>query len=121
MRRIYIAAPLKAASMAYGLANELRKKHEVVSTWHDTVETTEDPTDADTREDVWYDNMRDLSKADVVVFLWPDFAQPRSALVEVGIALERGLYVIWWGNKCLAEASTGVSYVDSYHDLEKAL
>ena len=92
--RVYLAAPLAHAHECRLVAMTLRTiGAEVCSSWHATTEKL-DPTDVDVRKAILRTNLADLDRATIVVALLHE-GTPRGALVEVGVALAKGMAVVW--------------------------
>lgn len=92
--RVYIAGCLERADEACDRAADLRAAGvEVVSHWHDTHpdRAAEEALAARPRADIAAANYGDIRRADAV--LWLADARSRGALVEIGIAVGRGLPV----------------------------
>jgi len=97
--RVYIAGCLERAAEACDRAADLRLAGvEVVSRWHDTRpdRAAEETLPVRSRADIAAANYGDIRRADAV--LWLADARSRGALVEVGIAVGRGLPVFAAGD-----------------------
>jgi nucleoside 2-deoxyribosyltransferase len=90
---VYIVAPIAESARAARVADELQScGYRVVSTWHDGGHTA-DPDDPEQRREIMRANMTCLRLADVVLAQL-DRGVSRCGLIEVGMALARGLPVI---------------------------
>lgn len=94
--RVYIAAPSEIAARAEAIGKSIvvkRPNAEIVSRWHQ-LEVPKYPTDASMRAEAVAMNISDILRATTFVLL-TDVGTPRSAWVELGIALAQKIFTIW--------------------------
>jgi hypothetical protein len=92
---IYIAASLKAKSVAARWAHAARAHRLVVaSTWQDDPAVDVDPVDDLARAQIIDRSVREIESAACVVVL-AYTGQPRATFVEAGIAFGRSKDVVW--------------------------
>lgn len=119
---LYFAAPLATAPRTDSLARAvaLWSGCALVSGWHGAVAALPafdrgDPIDEQARRRILANNLADLARAECVVVL-ADQGTPRATLVEVGMALARGVRVVWVHNgdrgRCIFDSHERVTRVD---------
>ena len=97
MIRIYVAASIKAASVAREAAAVLTQHgHHVVSTWQDRIlaDGPSDPTAPKHRSAIYELNKIELRECDVVVAL-THVGAPSATYFELGFAAALGKRIIW--------------------------
>jgi nucleoside 2-deoxyribosyltransferase len=119
--RVYIAAPLSTIPRVRDVASLCRAAGlHVVSTWHDsTLPGSSDPSHPEVRSRYARRNRFDLEHSDVVLALC-DRETPRATLVEVGIALGKGIPVVYLHGpdghgRCLGDSDDGVTRATSLY------
>jgi hypothetical protein len=94
--RVYIAGAAEYASRAQAIGEAIvrrRPRSEIVSRWHRT-DVEKYPAEPSIRADKVAMNVSDILRATTFVLL-TDVGTPRSAWVELGIALASKIFVLW--------------------------
>jgi hypothetical protein len=93
---VYIAAPSECRKRAQAIAEAIvakRSNVEIVSRWH-TADVEKYPSDPSERASAVAANVSDIMRADTFVLL-TDAGTPRSAWVELGIAIAQKTFIVW--------------------------
>lgn len=123
--RIYIAAPLIAASLANAHAERLTEAgFAVSSTWHAALASVDFPKDPESlavRRRILDANLGELVESDRVL-VDTTVGMPRATFAELGYALGIGLRVVWIeGEKCIFDAHANVTIVGDMSSAIEAL